>query len=299
MPKDRSIALLDAPSNLGLRPPEQGAVPGCYKAPGVFRDLGVLRRLGAHEAGVVTPPRYRPEWTPGTVRNEDALITYSRNLAGRLELLLGQYSTTVVLGGDCSIVVGIALALSRKGRYGLVAIDGLDYRHPGNSDTVGSAGGENLALVTGLGGALAKLDGSRPYLRPDDVVAVGFRPDDESADEAARNGIHLIDAPTVAQDPTGAAVQALTTADRDDLDGFWIHLDADVIDPELMPAVDTPEPGGLMYEQLTSLLGALLESPRAAGLDVTIYDPDKDPDLRYGKQLADVLVNACQPGVPH
>lgn len=289
----RSFSLLDAPSNLGLRPPEEGSVPGCYKAPGVFRDLGLHRRLSARDAGVVVPPRYRADWQPGTVRNEAGIATYSRRLAGRLEALLIEPGIPVVLGGDCSILIGIALALNRHGRFGVVSIDGLDYRHPGNSDSVGAAGGESLALITGLGGSLAELDRRRPYVKPEDTVAIGYRPDDESAPEAARNGLNLIDAATAGRDPRGAAAETIDVVARAGLDGFWIHVDADVIDPALMPAVDSPEPHGLTYEQLTPLLRDLLGHPSAVGLDVTIYDPDRDPDLEYGRQFVDFLVDAC------
>ncbi|MFD5265001.1 arginase family protein [Streptomyces sp. NPDC058335] len=31
-----------------------------------------------------------------------------------------------------------------------------------------------------------------------------------------------------------------------ELDGFWVHLDADVLDPTVMPAVDSPDPDGLL-----------------------------------------------------
>ena len=289
---DRPLTLLDAPSNLGLRPPEEGAVPGCYKAPGVFRDAGLLARLNAHDAGVVTPPRYLSRWTPGTVRNEEAIAEYSRTLASRIAPLLEHARLPVVLGGDCSILVGIGLALHRAGRYGLVSLDGLDYRHPGNSDAVGAAGGESLAMVTGLGGALATLDGTRPYIRSGDTVAIGLRSDDEYADEAAAAGLRLVDAPAAGHDPIAAAEAALAVVDRPGLDGFWIHVDADVIDSSLLPAVDSPEPDGLTFEQLTAILRRLLESPRVVGLDLTIYDPDRDPGLHGGKRLTEVLVDA-------
>jgi arginase len=80
--------------------------------------------------------------------------------------------------------------------------------------------------------------------------------------------------------------------DHPDLDGFWIHVDADVIDAGLVPAVDSPEADGLTFEQLTAVLRRLLESPRAVGLDLTIYDPDRDPGLHGGHRLAEVLVAA-------
>jgi arginase len=53
----RRIAVLDAPSNLGLRPPTETSVPGCAKAPGALRDHALLARLGARDAGCLTPLR--------------------------------------------------------------------------------------------------------------------------------------------------------------------------------------------------------------------------------------------------
>lgn len=288
----RELALLDAPSNLGLRPPAEGAVPGCYKAPGVLRDAGLLTRLGAHDAGVVTAARYLPDWIPGQVRNEAAIAEHSLLLADRVGGLIDGGRTPVVLGGDCSILVGLALALRRRGRFGLVSLDGLDYRHPGNSDNVGAAGGESLAMVTGLGGLLADLEGLGPSLMTQDVVAIGLRPDDECAQEAAAAGMHLIDSREATDDPDAAVRRALDVVARPELDGFWIHCDADVLDPSVMPAVDSPEPGGLGFDHLAALLAGLVASPRFTGLDLTIYDPDIDPGHQGGRRLADVLTEA-------
>ena len=105
-----SVLLLDAPTNLGLRPPEPGAVPGCYKAPGALRDHGLLERLGADDAGVVVPPRYLGSWDGRTTRNLAAIADYSRRLADRLSALLATEGFPLVLGGDCSILIGSLLA---------------------------------------------------------------------------------------------------------------------------------------------------------------------------------------------
>jgi arginase len=76
------------------------------------------------------------------------------------------------------------------------------------------------------------------------------------------------------------------------LDGFWVHLDADVLDPSVMPAVDSPDPDGLLPDELVALLRPLLASPHCAGLDVTVYDPDLDPEATAGALLTDVVVSA-------
>src|SRR5215218_4002946 len=113
------VAVVDAPSNLGLRPPVDGAVPGCYKLAGAVRDNGLVRRLDAVDAGCVTPPRYdRGSWKPGDgVFNAAAMAAYSRRLADRLGDLFDAERFPLVLGGDCSILLGAVLALNRRGRY--------------------------------------------------------------------------------------------------------------------------------------------------------------------------------------
>src|SRR4029453_12666354 len=172
-----------APSNLGLRPPMPGTIPGCYKLAGALRDQRLLERLSASEGGVVVPPRYdRGDWKPGDgVFNAQAIAGYTRRLARRLDGHLRSGEFPVVLGGDCSILLGSTLALRRIGRYGLAFIDGhSDFRHVGNSAGVGAAGGEDPALVTGRGQSdLTDLDGLRPYLRDVDVSVLGIRDEDD------------------------------------------------------------------------------------------------------------------------
>jgi arginase len=72
--------------------------------------------------------------------------------------------------------------------------------------------------------------------------------------------------------------------------GFWIHFDVDVLDPQVMPAVDSPAPDGLQYDELSALLGPLLRHPLAVGMNMTIYDPKRDPGGEAGKRLAEWVV---------
>ncbi|MEU2582520.1 arginase family protein [Streptomyces avermitilis] len=293
----RSIIVLDAPSNLGLRPPASGTVPGCYKLAGALRDQRIVQRLGALEGGVVVPPRYdRGEWQEGDgVFNAAALASYTRKLADRIEHQVRAGDLPVVLGGDCSIQLGASLALRRIGRYGLAAVDAsADFRHPGNSDRVGAAGGEELALATGRGQEdLTDLEGLRPYLRDEDVRLFGIRDDDPERTEL---GALKIATATVGDlRAWGADALARATVEAFEvprLQGFWVHLDADVLDPSVMPAVDSPDPDGLLPDEVVALLRPLLRSPHCAGLNVTIYDPDLDPEGTAGALLADIVVSA-------
>lgn len=57
-------------------------------------------------------------------------------------------------------------------------------------------------------------------------------------------------------------------------------------------AVDSPDAGGLMPDELAVLLRTLVRSERCVGLNVTLYDPDLDPDGTAGALLADLVVGA-------
>ncbi|AJT63351.1 arginase family protein [Streptomyces chattanoogensis] len=293
----RRTVLIDAPSNLGLRPPAPGTVPGCYKLPGALREQGLLRRLGALEGGVVVPPRYDlGEWREGDGDfNAGAIAAYTRKLAARVGDHVRNGDFPVVLGGDCSILLGTVLGLRRLGRYGVAYLDGHgDFRHPGNvavCGPVGAAAGEGVAQITGRGQPdLTDIDGLRPYVRDEDVCVLGIRDEDEDQVELTGLGIrHTTVGDIRRHGPDTVAREALTHFQKSPLDGFWIHLDADVLDPSVMPAVDSPDPGGLLIDELHALLAPLAASPRCAGIDVTIYDPDRDPEGNGAALLTDLL----------
>ncbi|ORT58380.1 arginase family protein [Streptomyces sp. CB03238] len=294
----RNIVVIDAPSNLGLRPPAPGTVPGCHKLAGALRENRIVQRLGAYEGGVVVPPRYdRGDWQEGDgVFHAAAIAAYTRKLAARIEHHVRAGDFPLVLGGDCSIQLGASLALKRLGRYGLAAIDAsADFRHPGNSDRIGAAAGEELAIATGRGqDDLTDIDGLRPYLRDEDIRLFGIR----DADEEDRTELAQLRIPTVTVGElrewgvAGLAGAVVQTLEVPVLDGFWVHLDADVLDPSVMPAVDSPDPDGLLPAELAPLLRTLVRSERCVGLNVTIYDPDLDPDGTAGALLTDLVVDA-------
>jgi arginase len=296
---DVAISIVDAPTNLGLRPPAPGVVPGCAKAPAALREAGLLGRLAAADAGGLVAPRYDlGGWQPGDgILHAEQIVSYSRRLADRVAGLLG-HTFPLVLGGDCSVLLGTGLALRERAmaegrRYGLAFLDGhSDFRHPGNSTAIGAAAGEDLALVTGRGQA----DVASRLFEDADVVVLGIRDYDENRSELATCGIAHRTAPEIRK--AGAAESAEWARRRlDELDGFWVHLDVDVLDPAVMPCVDAPDPDGLEHAELAELLAGLTVAPGCLGVEVTVFDPDLDPDGTYAKSLVDTLARGLAPRV--
>jgi arginase len=208
----------------------------------------------------------------------------------------------IVLGGDCSVLLGPLVALRKRGRFGLLFLDGhADFYSP-DAEPNGEVASMELAIATGRDPeVLSNIDGLRPLVREADVVAFGMR-DTASAIEhgspdVRETAIQLLELTEVRRlglaRATAVALDALT---REGIDGFWIHLDADVLNDEVMPAVDYRMPDGLTPDELTTVLAAALASPRSVGLDVTIYNPRLDDEARTGGTiLAKVLNSALQP----
>ena len=284
-----AISLLSAPTNLGLRPPVATATPGCAKAPEVLRAGGLYDRFDAADAGLVVCPRYVDDAVPGRLRNQDAILDYSTRLADRLAALIESGQRPLVLGGDCSVLLGVGLALRRNGRYGLVHVDGhTDFRHPGNSARCASLAGEDLAAAVGLHWPDVSMLGGSRHFDPADVVHVGCRDDDDALDEVrAVLGLAMTAAQLRVAGASAAAASILDVVAGAGLDGYWLHVDIDVLDEAVMPAVDSPSPGGLQPAQLIALLQAL--APGAVGAHMGIYDPDLDPDGSAAQVVVDCI----------
>lgn len=201
----------------------------------------------------------------------------------------------LVIGGDCSILMGIVPALRRSaGPIGLWFLDG----HPDYSDGPGSETGETadmeLAILTGNGAEpLVTLAGTAPMVPADAVVMLGHRTNDldpASARELDRvpPALHRIDAATVAADPAAAGRRAAALPPDPDL-RMWLHLDVDVLDGKQLPAVSYPQPGGLDWDQLAAVMEPLARSPRLLGASVTDFRPDLDPTGEHAARIIDLL----------
>ncbi len=290
------FVVLEAPSVLGLFP------GGVERMPAALIDAGLARALGARHAGVVTPAPYDHRRDPQTgLRNPTALRDYAHRLADATGAILDGGGFPIVLGGDCSIVLGNLLALSRRGWYGLLFIDGhADFYQPA-AEPNGEAASMDLALATGRGPSIVTdLDGRTPLVRDEDVVHVGRR----DAEVAERDGsqriedtaITVFDLDTIREHGVSTVARdALAQLIRPDLDGMWIHLDCDVLDDAIMPAVDYRLPDGLHWDELNAVLGTAIASGNAVGLEVTIFNPTLDSDGSIARDLVACLADTLVP----
>ena len=215
-------------------------------APAELRKHGV-GALASRDYGDIAPSPYRDfQRIPGKPRNESGVADYSNVLADRVAEIARARSFVLLLGGDCSIVLGALLGARRAGfeRIGLVYIDAHgDFATPETSRS-GSAASMCLALAAGVGDTpLARLAGSQPLVRQSDIVIIGRRDDNDPDPWYGQDVITkspMLDVPDVELRRIGvqlAASSALERVTAPGLDGFWIHVDADVVNPDAVPAV--------------------------------------------------------------
>lgn len=288
------IAIIEAPSILGLKP------TGVETLPDALLSNGLAERLGARRAARLETPPYDPVRDAQTkTLNARAIAQWSPRLADATGAVLDRGEFPLVLGGDCSILLGTALALRRRGRHGLLFIDGHTDFYQVDANPNGEAASMDLAFATGRGPELlANLEGLRPLVRDEDTVAFGFRDAQEQAEYGSQPlppAIAAFDLRTIRQLGIEAATSAaLARLLRPELDGFFIHVDADCLADDVMPAVDYRQDDGLSIDELSHVLTDALRSGQAAGLEVAIYNPKLDRGGGAGRVLTDILVDSLR-----
>lgn len=288
-------SIIDAPSGLGLR----GI--GVHGLPGALRQAGLLHgMLDVQYAGRVQVPPHTPSRDKVTgILNQGEIQEFGLRLAKRVGSILDRRRFPVVLGGDCSILLGPTLALRARGRFGLFFLDGHSDFYSAETEPNGEVASMDLALVTGRGvDILADIGGRRPLVRDEDIVVFGFRDAEQAAEygspDVRSTTMHVFDLEEVRR--LGAATAAavgLARIEGNGVEGVWVHLDADVLNDEVMPAVDHRLPDGLWTDELSDAVAVVLASPLAVGMDITVYNPELD-DVEHsaGRALARAVTAA-------
>ncbi len=275
-----------------------GAPPfGTELSPGVLRDLGLVGRLSAADAGdldvrITGPDRDAVSGIVGWP-SVDSVVAATRTA---VTALLADGGRPLLLGGCCTILMGAApAARDVLGRVGLAYVDGHVDLYDNRTSPTGEAADMPVAALLGRGWPdLLAAMGAMPVIDGRDMVLMGARDEEEAADVGDlpdRLGLTVYGPDAIKAGPADLGELA-----RDRFASaaapYWLHLDVDVLDEAEFPATDYLMPGGINLPQLAGLLRPLGQDPLLAGASVGCYNPQKDPGGRCGAALADVLVEA-------
>lgn len=286
------LAIIEAPTTLGLWP------SGVQLLAATLLEHGLAERLGAGHGGSLVTPPYVRERDPHTgFLNGPAVRQYALELE---RLLVPQWNAglvPVVLGGDCSILHGALVGLKRRGRTGLLYLDGHADFYRGTTSQTGEIADMGLAIAVGRNDPLlSDIDGLAAYVQPEDSVLFGFRDEAESLSAGMQgvrgSGVHCFDLQAIRRIGSDAAIeQAVNLLSGPRLDaGVFIHFDTDVLDDAVNPAVDYRMADGLAFDEVSRVIAAVRRTGRLRGISVSIFNPRLDPGGRVAKALTDCIV---------
>ena len=278
-------------------------------APAALRSAGLLARLAAadlevHDEGDLPHQVWKPDREHPLAQNVGQAAASLRELTDRLGPLLARGDFALVLGGNCTIALGVMAALRRlgAGAPGLLYVDRhYDINTPA-STTDGALDWMGLAHGLALPGCVDTLTdafGPRPLLEPYQVAWLGVEPQratDWEREQAAGLGLHVESSQALAADPAGAATAALGHLPAGPL---AVHIDVDVLDFTDAPlAEDTNgcNTGPTLGQAEEALLVAARD-PRVRTLSIGELNPTRsagDPEAlgRFAGSIARILAVA-------
>ncbi|ROQ40782.1 arginase [Frondihabitans sp. PhB188] len=287
MSEARAYEVLGVPSSAGAHH------AGQELGPKALRDFGFVDRLreaGADviDAGDVAGSVFRADPDPvGGARNIAAAIEVAGQVADEVERIVRDGRIPVVIGGDCTVTLGVVAGVQRvQAEVGVAYVDGdADLSVPG----VRGNGILDSTVVSHLLGIvdspLGRLGPSWPPLEEDQIVLLGYNQDDpDSFDDDVltddREVLHFSD-DHLREVPMEAAGSARTRLDV--FEGLVVHFDVDAVDSADLPLADFPHYGtGQTLAGALDVVQFLLSAPNLRALSLTEVNPTHDPS---GEQL--------------
>ncbi|MGO8960849.1 MAG: arginase family protein [Streptosporangiaceae bacterium] len=262
-------------------------------APAALRKAGLLDRLEAAgvsvtDGGDLPATPFEVDHDHPRARNLAAVVRVAGAVADAVAAVAGAGGRPLVVGGDCTITLGVIAGMRRRHRdVGLAYVDGDADLEALRADFSGILDSAGIAHLLGYGEPeLTGLAGEPPLLPAERLALVGCDPREVSDDERrllADAGVSYCEADSLAADPRAVAAQALTALRRS-AGPVIVHFDVDVVDSADLPLGNFPHYGsGVRLEHAGSCLRVLLADPACAGLVLAEVNPSHDP---HGGQLA-------------
>lgn len=175
--------------------------------------------------------------------------------------IISRGALPIVIGGDHGIPIPVFRAFEGRGPITLVQVDAhLDWR-----DEIGG-------VREGYSSPIRRAS-ELPHIER--IVQIGLRGDgsarSEEVEAARAYGAEIITAYEVHEHGMSAVLDRIPSGGR-----TYLTIDADGLDPNVMPAVAAPAPGGLTFHQTRALIHGLVAKSRVVGMDLVEITPSRD-----------------------
>jgi arginase len=288
------IALIGAPSSAGSH------APGHEKAPAALRAAGLVERLNAagflvNDVGDVETQVFQQDDESPRARNLDGVVRELNALRPKVEEAAKSGALPVILGGDCTIALATIAAVRRYYRHvGLLYMDRhADLNVPASTPS-GRLSGMVVAHVVGRGAPeLVRFWNEPPLVREPDVALFGCEDYDTYERDLLRTSpIRHFSANDILRRGVARTAQNAVAHIHSDTRNFVLHIDADVISGEDFSASEFTGPGGLRLADVREALEIFFRQKNLLAVELTAYNPERDPDGSAAKMLVELLAAA-------
>jgi arginase len=275
---------------------------GMALASGTLRKLGITEVIRKHyrnfrDHGDTKLSTISEDTGPQNLRNFSHFIQDTSTVYKTMSGWTESDDLTLCLGGECALITGEMAAFKRRfnGTSGILWLDAHgDFNTPTTSPS-GFIGGMCLALTCGRGPSLThEIEELRPLVSEENIFHVGSRAlDQDEAIAIEGSALQLFSAFEVHKDGIQKTAQIVAKELTDHCDWIVCHLDLDVIDPRIMPAVNFPTFGeALNIEDVVTIIKRLRNTGKLRAINVAAYNPMMDNyNYECGMKILRLLSN--------
>jgi arginase len=296
------VALIGVASSAGTHHAGQDQAPAALRAAG-FTDRLRAAGVTVEDRGDLLHEVFVADEMASTARNLAAVVRVARAVSDAVAGALADGTLPVVLGGDCTITLGVVAGAQRHDPgTGLLYLDGdADLATPATTGS-GVLDAMGIAHLLGLADTeLTRLGGRVPMLTDEQLVLIGY---DETDPETFAAEV-LGDRPALARlpdhqvraDPVGCARAAVAALERH-TSSLIVHFDVDAVDSRDLPLANFPHYGtGIPLDAAGEALAILCAARTLTAIVLTEVNPSYDPTGRQLARYIDTVTGAIGHGL--
>ena len=225
----------------------------------------------------------------------DCIIPMSRRVAGAVATSMQAGHFPLVLGGDHSLSFGSIRGAARNRKIGVIWLDAHADFNTDKTTPSGNIHGMSLAALAGLGDkSLVQLwDETIPVIDPAKIAIIGARDLDPGEKKNLKEaGAMVMGMEQVDRFGMVTVVEKAIEHISRDVDGLYLSLDLDALDPQHAPGVGTPVPAGLTQREAHLACEMIAETNLLIGMDVVEVNPILDVHNQTAKLAVEFALSA-------
>jgi arginase len=247
------------------------------------------------EGNVEVPIAETCKITNPKLKYADCIIPMARRVAGAVATSMQAHHFPLTLGGDHSLSIGSVRGAARNKKIGVIWIDAhADFNTEATTPS-GNIHGMSLAVLAGLGdkNLIQLWDEPVPAIDPSRIAIIGARDLDvgEKTNLAAA-GVMVMGMEQIDRYGMVAAIEKAIERVSRDMDGIYLSLDLDALDPQHAPGVGTPVPAGLTQRETHLACEMIAETGKLIGMDLVEVNPILDIQNRTAALAVEFALSA-------